>query len=70
VQCNCDGGSFKSQFKRADKSGAEYALVLGDDEVEQGTVTLKSLRAGTDQEVLQQGDAAAHLRDLLENPAG
>ena len=32
VQINLGGGSFKTQFKRADKSGAEFALVLGDDE--------------------------------------
>ncbi|MDH3978945.1 MAG: histidine--tRNA ligase [Gammaproteobacteria bacterium] len=65
VQCNCDGGSFKSQFKRADRSGAEYALVLGDDEVEQQTATLKPLRTDAGQEVLQQQDTAARLRKLL-----
>ncbi len=70
VQCNCDGGSFKSQFKRADRSGAEFALVLGDDEVEQQTVTLKPLRTDAGQEVLQQQDVAAHLRELLESTPG
>jgi histidyl-tRNA synthetase len=70
VQCNCDGGSFKSQFKRADRSGAEYALVLGDDEVEQQTVTLKPLRTDAGQEVLQQRDAAARLRELLASSRG
>ena len=70
VQSNCDGGSFKSQFKRADRSGAEYALVLGDDEVKQQAVTLKPLRSDTDQVVLQQRDVAAHLRDLLASASG
>jgi histidyl-tRNA synthetase len=70
VQCNCDGGSFKSQFKRADRSGAEFALVLGDDEVEQQTVTLKPLRTDAGQEVLQQQDVAAHLRELLASAPG
>jgi histidyl-tRNA synthetase len=47
---NLGGGSFKSQFKRADKSGAEYALVLGDDEVARGTVAIKALRQEMAQE--------------------
>ena len=40
-------GSMKSQFKRADASGAQYALIFGDDEVAQHRVTIKSLRDGT-----------------------
>src|SRR6202020_1795312 len=44
VQINLGGGSFKTQFKRADKSGAEFALVLGDDEVARGVVAIKALR--------------------------
>ncbi len=40
-------GSMKSQFKRADASGAHYALIFGDDEVAQYRVTIKSLRDGT-----------------------
>jgi histidyl-tRNA synthetase len=41
---HCGGGNFKHQFKRADKSGARFALVLGEDEIAQGQVTLKYLR--------------------------
>lgn len=44
VMLNCGGGSFKSQFKRADKSGARYALILGDDELARGEVMVKPLR--------------------------
>ncbi|MFI3120980.1 MAG: histidine--tRNA ligase [Methylococcaceae bacterium] len=44
LQVNCGGGSFKSQFKKADKSGAEFALILGDDEVSRGEVSVKPLR--------------------------
>ena len=40
-------GSMKSQFKRADASGAQYALIFGDDELTQHRVTIKSLRDGT-----------------------
>jgi histidyl-tRNA synthetase len=44
VLLHCGGGSFKSQFKKADKSGARLALVLGDAEVENNTITVKFLR--------------------------
>jgi histidyl-tRNA synthetase len=44
LQVNCGGGSFKSQFKKADKSGAEFAIILGDDEVDRGEVSIKPLR--------------------------
>lgn len=49
-----DGGSFKSQFKKADKTGAEYAIILGDDEVSRGEVGVKFLRYGIAQEQTQQ----------------
>jgi histidyl-tRNA synthetase len=51
LQINLGGGSFKTQFKRADKSGARYALVLGDDEVARGVVGVKDLRSDGAQEV-------------------
>ena len=44
VTMNAGFGSMKSQFKRADASGARYALVFGDDELERGEVALKDLR--------------------------
>jgi histidyl-tRNA synthetase len=50
LQINLGGGSFKTQFKRADKSGAELALVLGDDEVARGVVAVKALRRESAQE--------------------
>lgn len=50
VQSNLGGGSFKSQFKRADRSGAQLALVLGEDELNQGEVTIKHLRSNAEQE--------------------
>ncbi len=55
MQVNCGGGSFKSQFKRADKSGAAFALVLGEDELARGVISLKPLRGqGEQQEMTQQ----------------
>jgi histidyl-tRNA synthetase len=50
LQANLGGGSFKAQFKRADKSGAEFALVLGDDEAARGVVAVKALRRELAQE--------------------
>lgn len=44
ITINAHGGSFKSQFKRADKLGARFALVLGDNEIQQGVLSLKFLR--------------------------
>jgi histidyl-tRNA synthetase len=38
------GGSFKSQMKKADKSGASFALIMGEDEANAGTLTIKALR--------------------------
>ena len=66
LQSNCGDGSFKSQFKRADKSGAQLALVMGDDEVAQGNVILKSLRDESGQTTLAQQDVTARLQALLE----
>jgi histidyl-tRNA synthetase len=44
VEMNCGGGSFKSQLKRADRSGARFAVILGDEEVARGIAALKPLR--------------------------
>jgi histidyl-tRNA synthetase len=52
LQMHCGAGSFKSQFKKADKSGAEYALILGDDELENNVLGLKFLRTDDEQRTL------------------
>jgi len=44
VLFHCGGGSFKSQMKKADASGATFAVIIGDDEASAGEVTLKPLR--------------------------
>jgi histidyl-tRNA synthetase len=62
---NLGAGSFKTQFKRADKSGAEFALVLGDDEVAQGVVAVKALRREMAQEQCPMGRISERLGDLL-----
>lgn len=62
---NCGGGSFKSQFKKADKSGAAYALVLGEDELERGVISLKSLRDNQEQKELSLSTLSDSIRPLL-----
>ncbi len=63
LMTHCGGGSFKSQFKKADRSGARYALVLGESELERGTVGLKPLRSGEAQTEVPLDQLAARLRD-------
>jgi histidyl-tRNA synthetase len=65
LQVNCGGGSFKSQFKKADKIGADYALILGDDEVSRGELSLKSLRDDQGQQTLSQQQVIAFLQDYI-----
>ena len=65
----CGGGSFKSQMKRADKSQAEIALILGDDELDKNIITVKYLRAENaadkpQQEQLTQSQVVELLRSL------
>jgi Histidyl-tRNA synthetase len=59
LQVNCGGGSFKSQFKKADKIGAEYAIILGDDEVSRKELAIKSLRSEQGQKTFNQEQAIA-----------
>jgi len=49
LQCHCGGGSFKSQFKKADRSGARFALVLGEGELARGVLGVKPLRGEGEQ---------------------
>jgi len=49
VVLNSGGSSFKSQMKRADKSGAAFAVILGDDEMKEGVAQVKSLRVENQQ---------------------
>jgi histidyl-tRNA synthetase len=65
--CHCGGGSFKSQFKRADRSGARIALVLGDDELARGQAGLKPLRGGGEQEQVPIDDLAERLMALMNS---
>jgi histidyl-tRNA synthetase len=52
LMTHCGGGSFKNQFKRADKSGALFGLILGSEELENQTIGFKSLRDKSEQETV------------------
>ena len=59
VVLNSGGSSFKSQMKRADKSGAAFAVILGDDEMKEGIAQVKSLRVENEQSTIKFDDLPA-----------
>lgn len=62
---HCGGGNFKHQFKRADKSGAQVALILGEDELQKQEVTIKYLRSDQPQLSVAQIDLADYLNPFI-----
>jgi len=64
---NLNGGSFKTQFKRADRSGAYFALVLGEDEIRNGKITVKFLRSGDDQLTIDRNQAGDWIRSYVDS---
>jgi len=70
IETNCGGGSFKSQLKRADRSGASHAVILGDDEVARQVATLKPLREDAGQRQLPLGELAAELARVMVARSG
>jgi histidyl-tRNA synthetase len=65
VHANLGGGSFKSQFKRADRSGARLALILGETELANNEVSVKSLRTDAAQETVSMENLQAWLQNWL-----
>ncbi len=65
VDLNLGGGSFKTQLKRADKSNAAYALILGDQEIAESKIGLKPLRSTEDQISVAMQELAATLAARL-----
>lgn len=59
---HCGGGSLKNQFKKADKSGATYAIIIGEQERKNHTVSLKALREELPQQSLFQDELVEYLR--------
>ena len=67
VLFHCGGGGFKSQMKKADASGAAFAVIIGDDEANAGEVTLKPLRANGEQKNEQKRVSVDHVADEIMN---
>lgn len=65
LQVNVGGGSFKAQMRRADRSGAEYALLCGGSEASAQQLSLKPLRSDAAQETLSLPDITARLATAL-----
>jgi histidyl-tRNA synthetase len=65
LQCHCGGGNMKKQMKRADKSGAQLALILGEDEIEAQKVTVKYLRGQQEQQSMPFDQVASLLTSLI-----
>jgi histidyl-tRNA synthetase len=59
------GGSFKSQMKKADRSGARVALILGEDEAASDSITLKHLREDHPQQTFAQSELTERLLEAL-----
>ncbi|OOF55650.1 histidine--tRNA ligase [Rodentibacter genomosp. 2] len=62
VMQHCSGGNFKKQFKRADKSGATLALVIGESEVQNSQVVVKHLHGGVEQQTFEIGQVVDYIQ--------
>jgi len=69
LQVNAGGGSFKSQFKKADKSSALYALILGDNELQAQQISIKPLRNEDEQQTLALDELIDYLAQLFNTTA-
>jgi len=67
LMLNCGGGGFKSQIKKADKSGAQLALILGEDEIKNQSITIKHLRKQTDQQTVKLAELSSVLGEWLNS---
>ena len=65
VSVNLEGTSFKSQFKKADKSGAEICLVIGEEEVEKNIIQIKLLREKGDQFIIDFSKLIENVKKIL-----
>lgn len=70
VELHCGDGSLKSQLKRADRSGARYALLLGESELAAAQVSVKNLRADESQQLIGLADVTAMLVAKLDEDTG
>lgn len=62
VLLHCGGGSIKNQIKKADKSGAKFACILGENELQSNVVTVKSLREKAEQVTVNWNELSNYLK--------
>jgi histidyl-tRNA synthetase len=62
LMLHCGGGNLKAQFKKADKSGAQYALIMGEHEIKTRSISLKNLREDLPQQSLYLDELAEYLQ--------
>ncbi|WP_371186689.1 histidine--tRNA ligase [Thalassotalea maritima] len=65
LQYHCGGGKFNKQLKRADKSGAQVAIIIGESELANGEATIKYLRQSKEQQTVPFAEVADVLKELL-----
>ncbi|MGB2181339.1 MAG: histidine--tRNA ligase, partial [Pseudomonadales bacterium] len=65
VLWHCGGGSFKNQMKKADKSGATVALIMGEDELQAGQVQVKPLRGQSEAQMVAVDEISAAVQMLI-----
>ncbi|MCD8500053.1 MAG: hypothetical protein LRY43_03115 [Gammaproteobacteria bacterium] len=65
IALHCGEGSLKSQFKKADKSHARFALVLGEEELQHHKITLKYLRESVEQRCVRLDELVSILKDYF-----
>ncbi|OBW91166.1 histidinol dehydrogenase [Gallibacterium genomosp. 3] len=67
VLLHCSGGNFKKQFKRADKAGAKFAIILGEDEIAQQQIVIKDLLSGAEQITLPMSEMINYLTPFYQS---
>ncbi|MDD8058691.1 MULTISPECIES: histidine--tRNA ligase [Shewanella] len=65
VMSHCGGGNFKKQMKRADKSGAQYALIIGENEIANNQVAIKPLRNNNEQQLVARTELVTKIAELI-----
>lgn len=64
IMTHCGGGKFKKQMAHADKSGARFAVIIGDDEINNRVLSIKDLRSG-EQQTVEMAAAAAYFKSVF-----
>ena len=65
VEINMDGGSFKQQFRKADKSGSELAIVIGEEEIQNSNLGFKPLKIDQDQTTIKEENLMAEINQFF-----